>query len=340
MHLLLAVFIKRISLSLHKKKNFSTADLIVEIKTNEFMTQFKEVIVTLSENHYHTGVAALINSLCKSEFTGLIYIGYKGALPSWISQLENSSDEYFKIKSCYIKFSEIITDLHFGYYKPIAIMNIFDQYISAEKVYYFDSDIIVNAPWEYFKKWLDNGVSLCLDNCFPFVHYNHPWKKEWKSLSSSGSTYHCNYYVNSGFIGIEPADKLLIQRWIEITRNYQNQGGDITKFEKDGQRAIKGDQDLLNAAISVTPEINYSIIGTEGMGFTSPAYLMSHAVYDIKPWKKNFIKILLSRGHKPNLADHTFFSHLKNPIKVFDNKTHYFKRINLKTASILGRIIG
>lgn len=300
-----------------------------------------EAVVTLYEGHYHFGVAALTNSLIKSGFTGLLCIGYKGGLPSWINQFTKIYDDTF----CYndiitIKFISLDSYMHFGYYKPQFLKDMLFQFPSIQKIYYFDPDIVINAPWSFLSSWVDSGITLCLDSSFPFIHHNHPWRKEWLELSNSVLINHCDYYINSGFIGINRSDIILLDRWIDITFKYKNRGGNVTKFEKDAHRAFKGDQDLLNAVMMVSPDLTFSIIGQEGMGFIQPAYLMSHAVDAVKPWNKNYLIYLFKYGSSPNMADKYYLNFSNSPIKVYNYYVFTMKRFNIKLASILGRIFG
>ncbi|PKV75524.1 glycosyltransferase [Pontibacter ramchanderi] len=301
---------------------------------------FKEAVVTLFEKDYHKGVASLINSLHKSEFEGLVYVGYRGALPEWVSQLEPLNNGYYKLQNIHTKFVQLECKMHFGYYKPTILRSVLNEFPSVEKVYYFDPDIVVNAPWSYFTKWVDSGIGLCLDNCFPFVHHNHPWRKEWKRLSNSNLVNHNNFYVNSGFVGIERSNRVLLDRWVDLTQEFSLTGGNTSSFEKDGFRAIKGDQDILNAVIAVSPDLSFSIIGQEGMGFTQPAYLMSHAVNGIKPWNKSYLAFLFKRGRRPDFSDKDYIKYANSPIQVFSGRSFKFRKLDLKIASILGRLIG
>lgn len=306
-------------------------------------SNFNDIIVTLFEGHYHKGVAALINSLVLSDFKGLINVGYKGDLPPWVNQLNIVDEEYYSVsEEIFVRFETINVPMHFGYYKPSFMKKMFNDFPSVRRVYYFDPDIVIKASWNFYVDWVKNGVALCLDNSFAFVHYNHPWRGQWKDLAPTDQTQFnaTNLYVNSGFIGIEQENSILLDKWINFTEKYRISGGDLKKFEKDGSRAFKGDQDLLNAAITNTPEATLSIIGTEGMGFTFPAYVMTHAVGDLKPWQINFLKELLVRGYKPDDAQKNYFNYCKAPINIFSNGCFFQRKLNLRLAALLGRFIG
>src|SRR5258708_20212566 len=248
---------------------------------------YEEIIVCLFDGNYNLGAAALINSLVKANFKGLIYIGYRGALPVWVNQLKPLGCGSFSVvPDVNLRFKQVDTHMHIGYYKPIFIKEAFDNYKQTKKVYYFDVDIIIKAPWTVFSNWLESGICLCLDNSFHFLHNSHPWRKQWVKLDSKNVLFfnNINYYFNSGFIGVERDSVILIDRWIYFINKYIEVGGDINRFVKDESNHLKGDQDLLNAAITISPNIEISIIGTEGMGFTIPATLMLHAIGNNKPW--------------------------------------------------------
>lgn len=117
-------------------------------------------------------------------------------------------------------------------------------------------------------------------------------------------------------------------------------GGNVSMFEKEGHRAFKGDQDLLNAVITVDKESVFSIIGKEGMGFTQPAYLMSHAVASVKPWNKNHFLHMIQRGKRPDFADIFYMKYANSPVKPFSDSVFRNKKINLKLSLAIGRLIG
>lgn len=301
-----------------------------------------EIIVTLYEGHYHYGVAALINSLVAAEFKGLLLVSYRGQLPPWVNQFQKLENQQYKIDEYRsVSFIHLNVKMHFGFYKPIFLKEALSNYPLAQRIYYFDPDIVVNAPWTFFSTWVNSGVALCLDNCFHFVHRNHPWRREWIVLANVNLEYcaQIDYYVNSGFIGLKRANVVILDEWISMTKKYENSGETIYSFVKDGHRAFKGDQDLLNAVLTVFPGIKISLIGKEGMAFSQPAYLMSHAVNNIKPWKNNFLKDLISRGFAPGIAEKDYFKHANYPISPYSKGLFLVKSIDIKFASILSRIL-
>ena len=304
---------------------------------------FDEIVVCLFDGEYHLGFAAFANSIAKANFKGLIHVGYRQTLPVWVSQLEKLDGNYFLLtKEIYIQFQWINPDMHFGYFKPYFLRQTFDTFKTCQKFYYFDVDILVIAPWHLFSTWLDKGICVCLDVSFPIVHHNHPWRKEWKRLMPEIQKSSCSidYYFNSGFLGIERESFHLIDKWICFTKKYAETGGNIHHFEKDAYRSFKGDQDLLNAAITVSPEVEISVWGLEGMGFNSPATIMLHAIDETKPWNKKFVKFLFQYGQKPSRVEKMFFDYCKYPINVFSRNKLSLRRLDLKIASFFGRLIG
>jgi hypothetical protein len=304
---------------------------------------FDEIVVCLFDGDYDLGTAVLVNSLVKSKFKGLIYIGYRGVLPEWVEQLNYLGESLYRVNAdITLCFKQIEPGMHLGYYKPYFLKEAFDRFSSTNKIFYFDADIVVKASWKIFSNWLDKGICLCLDNSFHFLHYSHPWRKQWRQLAPTHTAdfNDLNYYFNSGFIGIERGSIAVLDRWIYYTEKYIEIGGNIDRFVKDEYTHLKGDQDLLNAAITISPEVEISIIGREGMGFTSPSAIMDHAVGEVKPWNSRFFRQLVKFGRKPSFAEKSFFSHCEFPIAVFPGYKFQIKKIDLFVASFFGRIIG
>lgn len=305
---------------------------------------YEEIVVCLYDGDFHMGTAALSNSLVKSGFKGLINIGHRdNALPVWVEQLEFIEENYYKLSpDITICFTRVETEMHLGYYKPYFIKIIIDTYPSTNKFYYFDVDIVVKAPWPVYINWLEKGVCLCLDNTFHYLHHNNPWRKDWRKLAEENEILFNNttHYYNSGFMGIERNSVILVDRWISITEKYKKAGGNLQAFVKDAFRSFKGDQDLLNAAVTVSGDVEISTMGREGMCFTLPASLMWHAIGEIKPWNKIFFLKLIKLGQAPTMSEKSFFSFCKYPIRIFAPITFRIKKFDLKIAALFGRFIG
>jgi len=301
-----------------------------------------EIIVCLFDRDYHLGFAALANSLVVADFKGLINVAYRNSIPEWVNQLKpKEKDAFYLTDNIVIQFREVFTDMHLGYYKPYFLKQTFENYPNAEKVFYFDVDIVVKAPWKNYSDWLDSGVCLCLDSNFHFLHCTHPWRREWRNLANPDEKHYNNtsHYFNSGFLGVDKNGLKLIERWIDFTENYRKAGGEITYFTYDPFVSIRGDQDLLNAAVNFSADININIVGKEGMGFTRPTTFMEHAIGKTKPWNKKFIKYLFKSGFSPSPAEQSFFNFCQHPIRIFPAHVYQFKKLELSAASFFGRLI-
>jgi len=305
--------------------------------------KYHEIVVCLFDGDFGLGIAGLANSLAKLNFKGLMNVGYRGKLPAWINQLKNMGENsYYLNNDIVIHFKEVFTNMHLGYYKPFFIKETFDDYPATNRFYYFDADIIVAAPWEIFSNWLIKGVCLCVDNSYHFIPHNHPWRNDWikyapiKELNLNETS----LYFNSGFLSIERESVVLLERWIYYINKYIEMGGNINGFDKAPYSSWKGDQDLLNAAVTISDEIQINAMGKDAMGFSFPATLMLHAIGSIKPWKKDFISYLIRYGQKPNAADKAYFANSMDIIKVFSPFTYRINKINLTVASFFGRFLG
>lgn len=305
---------------------------------------YRNVVITLFENRYEYGVASLVNSLHKADYEGIVCIGYKGRLPFWINQLKQkkgSSQLYQLSDKIDIRFDELIVDMHFGYYKPYYLKEMAKIYPEALGWYYFDPDIVILAKWGVFENWVQSGVALCQDSNFDLLYWNHPWRNQWRSdyiEFNKGIDKTLNYYVNSGFIGVNSEHFELINRWILVNEKYKALKYPIHYFDRKGNlNAYKGDQDVLNAAITVSSDLFFSILGKEAMAFDYPVGIMAHAINNSKPWNSNYIKNVLS-GIKVSIAEEYFWNFCSSPIKSYSQLELSKKRMLLKFSKLANRI--
>jgi len=307
--------------------------------------KYHQIITTLYEKHYDYGVAALVNSIVESGFEGAIVVGYKGELPFWIDQLERNEGCYKVSDRISLLFIKVDSDMHLGYYKPYFLWECLSQFELCEKIYYFDPDIVLTGPWSFYSEWVESGISLCIDVSFPFIHHRHPWRAKWAELGGVplSQTGFNDFYANSGYLGIKRSDILILDKWIQLTDIYKSHGGNCKSFDQGlTHTAFKGDQDLLNATITLLgKQVEYSVLGSEGMGFTEPGYLMYHAIGNKhKPWKKKFVANVILINQKPSIAESYYFNYVSVPINVFSKSTLFFKKLDLKAAKLLGRVLG
>ncbi|WP_017260222.1 hypothetical protein [Pedobacter arcticus] len=301
-----------------------------------------DCICTLYEKHYDYGVAGLCNSLSKSGFKGLIIIGYKLHLPFWLKQLKKADENNYylddNITLTFVCLDHI--DYHLGYYKAKFLLYCLDHFQAIETLSYFDPDITIKANWSFFRKWIKAGVALASDNCYPFLHRNHPWRADWLTLFPERQAIsYLQAYINSGFIGFHKKNKGLVELWDKALEAYLNNGGQIQSFERNAEEGLKGDQDLLNAALMFFPETELSIIGLEAMGFIQPCYIMGHAINGVKPWKRKFTADFLLNNISASFAEKLYLENCSYPIKVFPLFKQKLKMVDITIASALNRFL-
>jgi hypothetical protein len=301
------------------------------------------LVCTLYENHYDTGVAALINSLINNSFEGKIAVGYRGNLPYWLGQLRQEGGKFWISKEVEIVLDLLDTDWHFTYYKPEYLLKVLHDYPDVDKAYYFDPDIFNRCPWTFYEEWVESGIAVCLDDCLSFMPSGHPFRREWKKLGEQLGlevVQELNFYCNAGFVGLRRQDKLLLETWSSLLHLIIKKGYNIRAMKEFGrEHAVVTDQDLLNAALMLT-KVDISAIGPDGMDFTGGGFLMSHATSSPKPWKQHFVPALLKNGRIPSRAEREFFQHLTHPIQVLKPRERWCRKTDLRLAAILGRLIG
>ena len=302
-------------------------------------------VYTLYEGHYSLGVGALLNSLLNKGFVGTYAVAYRGKLPDWTSKLKQEGPDEYSVAGVRVKFIPLNPPMHLRFYKSFLGLELYEKYCpDTGSLFYFDPDIVIKADWSFYESWAEKGIALCVDNAFGILPSDHPWRAEWAQIGSRTGLRvrrEQNFYYNGGFFGLT-RDKLdFLRLWRDLTYSFRDMGGDVVGSKStDRKRAVVGDQDLMNAAIMFT-ELPLSCVGPDGMDFGGyGGYLMSHAVYGIKPWVKNFTLDLFKTGNAPSLADKEFMKNISAPIQLFSPVEERLKRANIKVASALGRVVG
>jgi hypothetical protein len=310
----------------------------------------KSVVCTLFEGHYHYGVAALTNSLYFHGFRGEVFVGYRGALTDWASAAKdnpsimwNGTKTINVADGLQLHFLPLETHFHFTTYKPYFMLSLLDGVAKdADGIMYFDPDIVIKCNWSFFEKWITYGVGLVHEIVNHDMPPSHPIRFMWtEMIEQSGRkvTRNLYSYINAGFCGVSRKDVEFIETWRDIIDvAIQHHNFDPQTFMIfDRLSMFCGDQDGLNiAAMCCLSPI--SVVGPQEMDFLPGGYIMSHANSTLeKPWKKFYILLAL-KGINPSLQDKAFWSHISNPISLYNPFKIQIKRISLAFASLIGRV--
>lgn len=302
-------------------------------------------VCTLFEGDYHYGLGALVNSLYNHGFRGVVWAGYKGALPPWATGLTPGKgyDDFAVTADCHIHFVPISTASHFANYKPEFMLSLWEQHCSeTEILFYFDPDIVLRCRWSFYEEWAVKGIALCQEIVNGYMSSDHPIRLEWKEFASQHGHTCCreiDRYYNSGFIGLTKEHKSFLCIWRDLIEDVRKQGVPVDNFVQ-GDRSQPfhiADQDTFNLAAMISSH-PLSSIGPEGMGFEGGGFTMVHATGSPKPWCKHMVREALS-GKAPTLADKMYWMFSNMPISLYNKNELLLKRMDLRCGSALGRFI-
>lgn len=303
-------------------------------------------ICTLFEGDYHYGLGALVNSLYRHGFRGVIWAAYRGSLPPWATGLRDAPDyqEFSVGQGCVIRFVPVDTSVHFANYKPRFILDVWERLCpEAEALFYFDPDITIKCRWGFYEEWITHGVAICQEIINSAMPDDHPIRMGWKAfLEQRGYPVRqqVNQYFNSGFLGVTRPHMSILTLWRDIIESLKDMDVDITKFFTPLDRShliLSPDQDALNIAL-MTCSHPRSTIGPEGMDLVPGGFTMSHAIGSPKPWRKKMIREAL-RGKAVGPADKGYWANTQGPIQLYSARTFFWKHVALRASAAIGRFI-
>jgi hypothetical protein len=302
----------------------------------------EQVICTLYEGDFYLGVGALINSIVRAGYKGLFWIGCRGALPKWVEQLKKREDGLFELGEAKVGFEEIEGGRHFGQFKPEFLVRTIERGIASRYIWYFDPDITVRCSWSFFEMWVGYGVCLCQEVAMGTMPSRHPFRCAWAGMAKEagwGEPRNIQErYYNSGFVGLEIANRGFLDQWIAAIRVANRNGVAPGQFQKGDRSKVfyTVDQDTLNMA-TMYADTEFTIIGPEGMGFVGGGFTMFHSVAVPKPWRKKFLLALLD-GSPPSPADKHFLQCADGPLRIYGRYELRSMRLRAGLAALLGRI--
>ena len=221
------------------------------------------------------------------------------------------------------------------------MLDVLNKYgVDAQRIFYFDPNIVIRCRWSFFDAWAEQGVALCQDIVNGYMPDDHPIRISWNDLmqhTGYSKTRSMYQYFNGGFIGLKRDSCAVLCAWQKLLDGLGEGGHDLNIF-MPGNRSDPfycSDQDTLNLATMVT-DTPLSTIGPEGMGFTTGGFTMFHATGTPKPWKKR-MTLEAFKGYPPSNADKGYWQHTQTPINLYSPLQRLIKRIDLRCGAATGR---
>jgi hypothetical protein len=305
-------------------------------------------VCTVFEDHYHKGVAVLINSLYKNGFRGDFYAGYRGTLPKWSeTAIENSNLDWTGAKSLrvaeglHIHFLPIVTNYHLTHYKPHFMLSLLNGPAKDnEALAYFDPDIVNLCKWGFYEKWMSCGVAMVHEVISNDMPVTHPSRMEWynviKTLNKKPQR-EIHSYINAGFCGISIKNIEFLKVWAQIIeiaiKEYNMDAATFIAYDRTSAFYAL-DQDAFNIA-AMCCESPISEMGPEAMDFVGAGWTMSHATGWPKPWTKKFLLSALA-GNPPSRQDKHYWKNIDYPISLYNSSL----KNRIKTATFIATLIG
>lgn len=302
----------------------------------------EDAIFALYDGDYHLGLGALVNSAYRAGFRGVVYAGYRGALPSWATtaKVADGYADYPVADGCTVRFIEVGYTGHLTNHKPTFMLSTIERHCpDARRLFYFDVDIVIKCRWSFFRDWIANGIAVCQDVNEPTMSANHPLRAHWRELAASCGfqTHPSEGYFNGGFVGIAAERSSFLKRWQALIRHAERSGVSLENFHfKDRTHPLMAmDQDLLNVALMAS-DTPISPMDASAMDITHGGYVMSHALFSVKPWRRRYFVDAL-RGYSPATADKLYWQNVTAPIAVASDGQRRARLLSLKLAAAIGR---
>lgn len=258
-------------------------------------------VCTMWEGDYHKGVGTLVNSLVRAGFKGKIWAGYRGPLPLWAEggRWVDGHYLYRPAPDVDLIFVTLHTNMHFTQYKPTWCLQVLQELdIQAKGIFYFDPDVFILAPWNFFEEWLNYGLAVCEDSHLP-LNGTHPLAHRWRAFAEQMGfrlQRPADSYLNGGLLGIRRDWLSFLEDWKVLLERIQRDFGTAGQL-KTGKRYDMfhaPDQDAFTISSWLSP-YPISRVGIDGMGFARGEWLTLHATGP-KPWRRRVMLDVLKGG--------------------------------------------
>jgi hypothetical protein len=308
--------------------------------------RMKIALCTLFEGHYHYGVAALVNSLAASGYEGTVWVGHRGALPSWIldhPDFDAVTGRLHVTSGLTLSAIELDPPISLNYYKPAFMREIFSTHEPAcDAVVYLDPDLVVKCAWRDIEGWFEEDGIVLVEDVHGSLPSNHPKRLLWRLyFAGQGEVQRRSLerYYNSGFVGARRSHLHCIRAWERICERIVAEVGVHRRQRKAGSPDDlfhSTDEDALNVALTLS-DVHLNACGPEAMDFAPGGHHLSHAVGAAKPWQGRHLRRAL-RGQPPTVASCWYYRFAEGPLSPFSALRLARRRFSLALALALGRL--
>lgn len=287
-------------------------------------------VCVLMEGSYHYGLGALLNSLIHWNFSGIVWVGYRGEIPAWVEELHpcaGTTGSWRYSPKVEIIFVPIAPGLPLVNLKPTFMLDLFERF-GLSHLFFFDADIVLMRDWSFFPDWLSYGVALFEDMLSPRSP-QHIKRVKWRELlEASGLTEvrEQGVYVNAGFMGLKVEHKAILENWKLLQEIAAKEVGGLgrsivmEKSRDDYRRATPlhltyFDQDCLNGALSLT-DVPLTLLDRVAMGMFCTGEVLCHGIDIPKPWQyTRWDRLRGKKGWHPYYW--LYWGHTSGPITLY-----------------------
>lgn len=303
----------------------------------------EDAVFALFDGDYHLGLGALVNSLYGHGFRGIVYAGYRGALPPWArTAAADGKDAMFEVApGCAICFVRIEFGGHLTNYKPSFMLSMLERYCAdAKRLFYFDVDIVIKCSWSFLQHWAECGIAVCQDVIEPRMAANHPIRKYWHDIAARVGL-DCrpiDGYFNGGFVAFGAAHaNPLLKDWQNVLAYFESSGTSLANFHLGDRTSpvMAMDQDALNIVLMAS-SVPLSPMENAAMDVTPGGYVMAHALSRAKPWRRRYLWDAML-GFPPDSANKLYWQNVRHPIELVSAWRERRARVSLALAAALGR---
>lgn len=293
-------------------------------------------LCTLSEGHYHHGVAALVNSLAASGYEGIVWVGMRGELPAWMTERRNFNPAKNSLQvttSLSLRVVKIDPPMSLNYFKAQFMLDVLERHQrDAVAIAYIDPDVVVKCPWNRIRQWFESPHLILVEEVHSSTLGSHSRRTAWATAFGEAQllNFDRTQYFNSGFVGARRQHSSVLSTWADICGYVAKLGGwqrQQRKIPHDACAFTHTDEDALNFALMMS-STDVNAVNPAAMDLLPGGQHLSHAVGPIKPWQHKLV-LQTILGFPQKLATLHFYQYANGPVRSLPRITLILIRLSL-----------